>query len=283
MKDALSVSYIQRFSSDDGPGIRTTVFLKGCSLRCAWCHNPECIDPLPKSAEGAAARVASASAGPFKEAGRYDIDRILGEVAKDEKFYRTSGGGVTVSGGEPLLQAEELLPFLRQCKGRGYTVCLDTAGDVDFAAFDKVLPLADVFLYDIKAYHEDVHRHCTGVGNARILANLQRLVTKARRIWVRIPVVPGWNAPAPPKTREESPDHAGPEGEMEGIAAFLAALPRREVLERVELLPYHAYGVGKYETLGKVCRTAAVAPPDQAYMRGLAERYRAVGLPAVTG
>lgn len=248
---------IQRNSFVDGPGIRTTVFFKGCNLRCAWCHNPEsqsgsremlfyadkcthcgkCRSVCPNGPEtctlcGRCALYCPADArrvcgDPLSAA------EIFATLQKDRAYYENSGGGVTFSGGECMLQPALLLALLKMCREAGIHTAVDTAGNVDFALFEAVRPYTDLFLYDVKCMDSGVHRRYTGVGNERILDNLRRLLQSGASVFVRVPVIGGVN-----DTVEE----------MRAIRAFLAecGMP-----EKVELLPYHAMGAHKYAALGK--------------------------------
>ncbi|MBR3894550.1 MAG: glycyl-radical enzyme activating protein [Clostridia bacterium] len=215
---------VQRNSFVDGPGIRTTVFFKGCNLRCAWCHNPEGISP--------AAQVMNVK-GILTPCGReYTLEEIWTEIEKDRLFYETSGGGVTFSGGECMLQIDFLSQILAICKKNGIHTAVDTAGDLPFDFFARILPDVDLFLFDLKCLDAQTHKRCTGVDNARILANLALLLKKGTPLWVRIPVIPGVNDSAI---------------EMQKIKRFLDANGKPA---RVDLLPYHAMGEHKYTALG---------------------------------
>ncbi|MBR3848704.1 MAG: glycyl-radical enzyme activating protein, partial [Oscillospiraceae bacterium] len=210
---------IQRSSFHDGPGIRTTVFFKGCNLACAWCHNPESQSFLKETLNF-----------PDKTTpcGRdYTADEVFETVLRDELFYEASGGGVTFSGGECMLQLDFLLEILKKCKEHGLHTAVDTAGNVPWESFEKVLPFTDLFLYDIKTMDDSLHKKYTGVGNGLILENLSRLFKSGAKIWIRIPVICGIN---------------DSEEEMQKICTFLNAIG---IPEAVELLPYHALGEGK--------------------------------------
>jgi glycyl-radical enzyme activating protein len=258
---------IQRSSIHDGPGIRTTVFFKGCSLRCRWCHNPEslhlkpdllfypdkcisCFRCLPLCPEGchektvsghrfnrescrncgACAEVCPAEA--LQLAGKKVTSReVAEEVVRDLPFYRSSGGGVTLSGGEPLLQPAFAEDILTECRNRGIHTAVDTAGNVSWKHFQKILPVTGLFLYDMKAGREETHRSLTGSSNRRIIENLTLLSESGANIIIRIPIIPGYN---------DVP------GEMERIAENLINIKINEV----ELLPYHRLGGGKYQSLG---------------------------------
>jgi len=258
------VAGVQRFSLHDGPGIRTTVFLKGCPLRCRWCHNPEsqrraaevfylaelcchcgscrqaCDQPAGPG-EGfdreictdVAASAAACSSGALQLAGReWTVDEILHVVLKDAAYYRASGGGVTLSGGEPLLQVPFTSALLAAARQTGIHTCLDTCGAVPWENFAAVLPLVDLFLFDYKETDPQLHEELTGQDNRLPLANLARLCEAGARVRLRCPLVPGIN---------DRPDH------FAGIARLFRAYP---TLAGIELLPFHNYGAARYERLG---------------------------------
>lgn len=257
---------IQRSSYVDGPGIRTTVFCKGCTLRCAWCHNPESqspvrqmlyyrdrctgcgtctnVCPAPTDCDlcGKCALVCPHDAKEI--CGRdYTVDEVYKVIEKDVPFYQRSGGGVTFSGGECMLQVDFLTALARRCHESGIHTAIDTAGHVPWESFLQVIPYTDLFLYDVKCITDELHRVGTGVSNERILSNLRRLAEETSvPIHIRIPLVPGFN---------------DGETEMAKIAAFLRTIRH----DKVELLPYHAMGEHKYAALGRVCQAYAV--PDE--------------------
>ncbi len=260
---------VARASFVDGPGIRTTVFFKGCNLRCAWCHNPEsqspkaellfyrnkctgcgkCREKCPHNLEscdlcGECALYCPRDARELcgKE---YTVDEILELLLKDRTFYESSGGGVTFSGGECMLQADFLEAVLRECKKNGIHTAVDTAGHVPFEKFEQVLPYTDLFLYDVKCFDSDRHRQYTGVGNELILKNLEALLQKGKSVWVRIPIIPSVN-----DTEEE----------MKRIKAMLDSFGG---VEKIELLPYHALGEHKYAAIGRDAQTFSVPNEDQ--------------------
>ena len=238
---------IERNSFVDGPGIRTTVFFKGCNLKCAWCHNPEsqnfkkeilfyknkctgcgrCKDLTVNSQNFFCFNDAKEICG--KE---YTVDEILKEVLKDKAYYENSGGGVTFSGGECMLQIDFLLEILKKCKENGMHTAVDTAGNVPWEYFENIIPYTDLFLYDIKAMDNDVHKKFTGAENTKILESLAKLLKSGVSVWVRIPVIPSVN---------------DSEEEMKKIKTFFE---ENGYPENVELLPYHAMGEHKYSALG---------------------------------
>lgn len=246
---------IQRNSFVDGPGIRTTVFLKGCNLKCKWCHNPEsqsfekqmmiykskctscgkCVSVCPNHLEacdfcGKCEILCPNDAR--KVCGKeYTPEEVLNEVIKDKTFYDTSKGGVTFSGGECMLQIDFLSETLKLCKENGLHTAVDTAGCVSWEHFQKILPYTDLFLYDIKCFDEEKHKNYTGVSNKLILENLKKLSdTTDKEIIIRIPVIHGVN---------------DDENEMGMIADFLRVIRYKAV----ELLPYHKMGEHKYDAL----------------------------------
>jgi len=367
---------IQRYSIQDGPGIRTTVFLKGCPLRCWWCHNPESQAPEPEitvienrciqcgvclavcpqagrtdfqsvgvrrtdsqsvQAEGidlpSAERAGTDSGSALPQddlkrrpttPGRTDcqsvlryegglkirptlvrctrcgacveacptearqlvgrrmtVDEVLADVLKDRLFYDDSGGGVTFSGGEPLVQPEFLMGLLTACRARAIHTAVDTSGYAPKEQLLATAALTDLFLYDLKTMDDARHLECTGVSNAVILENLLALGQAHQNLWIRIPIVPGFNDDAE---------------QLEAAARFVASIP---AVRQVSLLPYHPTGTGKSRWLGRhVARPPAEdsmllghaslspshpEPPPSEYMEEAADRFRAFGLNTQTG
>lgn len=247
---------IQRSSFVDGPGIRTTVFFKGCNLNCMWCHNPEsqlsspqmmifetkciscgkCLDVCPnnhKSCDFCGKCALLCSEGAREICGKqYTVEQVLTEILKDKSFYEASLGGATLSGGECMLQIDFVHELLKECKKFNIHTAIDTAGCVPYEHFERILHFCDLFLYDLKLFDSDLHKKYTGKGNSLILNNLSKLLTTNANVWVRIPIISGIN------------DN---EAEMLKIKSFFdkTSYPRK-----IELLPYHSLGEHKYSALG---------------------------------
>jgi pyruvate formate lyase activating enzyme len=274
---------VQRASMHDGPGIRTTVFLKGCQLRCAWCHNPESQRRRPElgfdAAKCAGCRACAGACAQgvhaFDPAGRHlvafdrciaagacvaacpsealrlyggetTVDEIMRDVVKDRAFYEASGGGLTLSGGEPTVQLAFCLALLRAAKAAGIHTCVETCGFAPRESFEALAPLTDLFLFDYKDADGARHAANTGVSNERILDNLRWLHGQGAAIVLRCPLVPGVN---------------DDDAHLRSIGALRRELPR---LAGVDLLPYHEAGFGKYERLGRPRPALGAAAPDAA-------------------
>ena len=283
---------VKRFSVHDGPGIRTTVFFKGCPLNCWWCHNPEgqaeepelvlrpdrcigcgaCVDVCTHNAIvrqgevivtqrerctacGACVEVCYADAREIV-GNRVTADQVIEEIERDVAFYDQSGGGATFSGGEPLAQPEFLRDILRACKQQGIHTTLDTCGFAPWSELDTLRGDVDLFLYDLKLMDAERHRESAGVSNERILENLQRLSEGDHRIVLRVPVIPGIN---------------DDDENLQRIGQFAAQLPS---LERVDLLPYHRIGRDKYHGLGRACTMPDTLPPSDGRMVEIAQALR---------
>lgn len=287
---------VQRFSIYDGPGARSTVFFKGCNLRCKWCHNPESI-PAKRLLEfypdkcigcGRCFNVCPAGAHKFDTDGYHVIDRAeciscmncvdncfaealisVGETVTSEKvvkscltdmeYYKGSGGGVTFSGGECMQQIDFLYEILKELKAKGIHTAVDTAGYQPWEKFEKILPYADMFLYDVKAATSQMHKTLTGVSNELILENLKKLSDLGKRIWIRIPYIPGYN-----------------DGEMEMIAEILKDVK----FEKIEIMPFHRLGEGKYAALGIENPGFECKVPTDEEIDSTVEMFRSKGLNA---
>lgn len=293
------ISDIKRFAVHDGDGIRTTVFFKGCPLRCRWCHNPEGIDRRPQLSYiagkcircGVCASLCPHGAHELSPEGHrfyrercvdcgtcvrgclgqalrlygqeVTVDELMPRLLEDWAFYESSGGGVTLSGGEPLVQADFCRALLKRLKEEGIQTAVDTCGCVDRRSIEAVMPYTDLFLYDVKAMDEAVHIRCTGVSNRKILENLAWIDACGKPVEIRIPFVPGMN-----------------DGEIAAIGAFLGQL---RVVRRVKVLPYHSFAGSKYEALGIENTMPRTEPPDDAALSAAVERLKAFGLDAVSG
>lgn len=216
---------IQRFSLHDGPGIRTTVFLKGCPLRCAWCHNPESWRKEPELWYRNGVEQLCGKA--------VTVEEVMAEVMADEAYYRNSGGGLTVSGGEPMVQFPFLKALLTIAKARGIHTCLETSGHCSTEKLIEIAPMVDLFLFDIKLTDPEEHRKYTGADNRWILENLDRLYRLGAKLLLRCPIIPGIN---------DTDDHIG------GIARLTKNYPG---ILGVEIMPYHDMGKGKWKELGR--------------------------------
>ena len=258
---------IKKFAIHDGPGIRTTVFLKGCPLRCQWCHNPEswlrkpeisldqekcircyqCVSLSPEQAiflkddypytdqKKCALCSTCVSICPTQTRGiigkRISTVKVIRELRKDLIFYQESDGGVTFSGGEPLEQIDFLAGLLLLCKEESIHIAVDTCGYAPWSNLERILSLVDLWLFDLKILDEQKHKHYTGVSNQLILENLRRLSKKTKKIEIRIPLIPGVN------------DNIEEMAEMAGLIRSLS-------LSEVNILPFHRLGLEKYRRLG---------------------------------
>ena len=273
------ITNIQRFQLHDGPGIRTIVFIKGCPLSCPWCSNPEtqngqpeimlaralcvrcgrCVAVCPASASklvegeividrsvcrGNGVCVEECPVGARKFAGQYvTVEEAMEEIAKDTLFYRNSGGGVTLSGGEPTTQPEFSAELLRQCHREGFHTALETCGYTSEKNLAMVIEHADLVLYDIKHMNSVLHKEVIGVPNDSILSNAGMVAAQGKRMVLRIPVVPGFN-----DSEENIRETAGFARELDSS------------VEGIDLLPLHSLGLGKYEQLGRTCESGDLLP-----------------------
>lgn len=248
-KTRLNVSSIQHFCVGDGPGIRTTVFLKGCNLHCPWCHNPETILGEPQELY-----YESTKESVFYGT-KMSVSEILEQVLEDKDFYKQSGGGATISGGEPLLQSEGLQKLLECLKQNGISTLIDTAADVPWENFERIRAFTDVFYFDVKTASVRDYLEVIGANANRICENLKRLTALGHRVHVRIPLIPNFN------TSEQS---------VLQICTLLTDCG----VKYVDLLPFHRLGSAKYEALGKPYAYKDTKAQDQEEIIKIANIYR---------
>jgi pyruvate formate lyase activating enzyme len=283
---------IQRYCTHDGPGIRTTVFFKGCPLSCPWCHNPEsisgetevmvfedrcigceaclqvcpgklglvdectccssCVDVCPTQARRMVGRAVT-------------VPELVKELARDTVFYDDSGGGVTFSGGEPLFQPDFLIATLEVCQQRELHTAVDTSGFAPASVIQEVARLTDLFLFDLKLVDPSRHLQAIGVSNEPILANLEALSKCSTPVWLRVPVIPGWTA------------------DNENMQAILELVSATPSLQRVCLLPYHRTALPKLARMGCDSQLTHVIPPSQDEIEALAKRFESAGVDVTIG
>ena len=257
---------IKRFAVHDGPGIRTTLFMKGCPLRCWWCHNPESQSAEPVTVE-IERKVNGESYWIKKTYGQSTgVEPLMEVLLRDLPYFEESGGGITFSGGEPLMQPEGLIELLEACRARGVHTAVDTSGYAPQEVFDQILPLTDLFLYDLKQMDPQLHRRYCGKDNTLILSNADYLLSNGASLIFRIPVVPGIN------TSDE---------EINLMISFLS--DRREHLKTVHLLPYHRIADHKYHRMGMKQKLPRVTEPDADFMDQMKKRFERTGLEVVIG
>jgi pyruvate formate lyase activating enzyme len=295
------ITAIQRYSTKDGPGIRTTVFMKGCTLQCEWCSNPEAISPHPELMVNHGICVHCGDCAPACPTHAFSIiegslsfdqsmcdacgdcvtccpeealeivgwevtkEEVLEEVFSDIVFYEVSGGGVTFSGGEPLLQSEFIRDVASEVVEENIHVAIDTAGNVPWRFFEMVLPYTDLFLFDLKFFDHATHKRHTGVDNRLILENALKLAERGIPVIVRLVILPGLN------------------DSYEEIRSRLGFIQELSNVKQVDLLPYHKLGVAKYERLGKMYPQPDLNPPDQGWLDSLSEEFIDKGYTVTVG
>lgn len=297
----VAVFNIQRCSIHDGPGIRTTIFIKGCPLRCDWCHNPESLDGAPELAIneagctacgacieacpesngerpargpdwddgdcrrcGACAEVCPGEARELIGEPRAVAD-LVAEVERDRPFFDASGGGVTFSGGEPLCYPAFLSACLEACRDKGLHTAVDTSGFASKKTVSNIARLADVVLYDLKHMDPEIHQRHTAVDNRGILENLAALSGQGVTIWIRYPLIPGFN---------------DDDTNLETMASFVAALPNPHP---IFVLPYHPTGVDKHLRLGRTAPEVDYRSPSEDEIDAVVDRLRGHGLEVHNG
>lgn len=288
------ITNIQKYSIHDGPGIRSTVFFKGCPLLCAWCHNPEnqlfkpeltwqqskciacgyCVKTCPEQALSLADGVVTIDRSRCTLCGRcaeicptnalellgktYTVREVLAVLDQDKLFYDQSGGGVTLSGGEPLAQGEFAIQLLAACKARGYHTAVDTSGYVPQAMLEKALPYTDLFLYDLKHLDDAQHQKYVGAPLGPVVENLRYLAKAGAKIWLRLPIMPGINDDWP---------------ELEAVRDLAGECNIKDVF----LLPYHDIARAKYERLCLDYKLKDLKPPSRERMEALRRWWTEAG------
>lgn len=286
---------IQKYCVHDGPGIRTTVFFKGCPLRCWWCHNPEshnpkheimffqercqgcgvCVKRCPENAIEIKDSVPVWDEKKCRLCGKctdfcpnnareyvgQDITKVelMQEIAKDMVFYEESGGGVTFSGGEPLLHADFLSEVLKSCKEKGINTAVETSGYAPWESFEKILGNVDLFLYDLKLMDSEKHKKYMGVGNEVILSNLKKLSSRGANIFARMPIIAGVN---------DDEEH------INEAIKFLSEIKPLQV----NLLPYHKMGMDKYRRLSKDYKLSGMEKPSDERLAEIADKFNKCGI-----
>jgi pyruvate formate lyase activating enzyme len=257
---------IKRFAVHDGPGIRTTLFMKGCPLRCWWCHNPESQSVEPFSVEYER-RVDGKMIHAMKTYGeRAETGELIEALMRDLPFFEESGGGITFSGGEPLMQPQGLLELLQACKEKKVHTTVDTSGFAPREVFGQILPYTDLFLYDLKNIDPGLHQQYTGVDNTLIRSNADFLLDQGASLLFRIPVVPGINDTA---------------SEVEGMIRYISE--RKDRMTTLHLLPYHRIADHKYLRMRMKQHLPHVQEPGEEYMEQIRSKFEATGLEVVIG
>jgi pyruvate formate lyase activating enzyme len=295
-----TIVQFERYAVHDGPGIRTVVYLKGCPLRCLWCHSPETQSPEPEvgirgdrcircgTCVGACGHDAVVDAGAYYDVDRgacalcaecaalcptgardvigraMTVDEVVAEIERDTVFYDESGGGVTISGGEPLLQPDFVGALLEACRSRRLHTAVETCGAGDPAALLGLAAHTDLFLYDLKMMDDERHRRVTGASNRVILENLALLVARGANVRVRVPLIPGVN---------------DDEENVAAIGRYVASLG----LRGLDVLPYHRAGIAKYRRLGRMYLLPDVQAPSNGTLGAAVEQLAGLGLNVIVG
>lgn len=258
---------IKRYSIHDGPGIRVTVFMKGCPLSCWWCHNPEGISPEPEEVNEIK-RIGKKEFSVKKMAGEYyEPEDIVALIERDRVFIERSGGGITFSGGEPFMQPEFLLETLKVCRKAGFHTAIDTSGHFPSELLPEVLPYTCLFLFDLKHLDPEKHQKFTGVTNTLILKNLQLMLKSDVEIMLRIPVIPGIN---------------DDEQHLFELRKYISEIKTGRI-RMINLLPYHKIGASKYRRLNREDKMKDYNTPSSERMKELKEFFSVTGIKVKIG
>lgn len=253
---------VKRYSIHDGPGIRVTFFLKGCPLACRWCHNPEGISPEPEEVIQVN-RVGDKEFSKKEVAGKHlTISEMMTIIEKERVFIERSGGGVTFSGGEPLMQPDFLMEALRACREKGFHTAVDTSGFASPENLKKIISLTDLFLFDLKHLDPKKHLLYTGVSNELIISNLGVIIESGKEIMIRIPVIPGIN---------DDPSH------LDSLIAFINNMKAARI-RMINLLPYHKAGLAKYRKFGRENMMGSVEQPTSERMKEIKKLFSETGI-----
>ncbi len=258
---------VKHYSIHDGPGIRVTFFMKGCPLSCWWCHNPEGISPSKENVVQAK-RVGEKEFSQTEEVGKYySVENVIEILEKDRVFFDQSGGGVTFSGGEPMMQTEFLKEALKVCRESGFHTTVDTSGYSSPENFRAIMPFTNLFLFDLKQLDDQKHLEYTGVSNTGILDNLRMILRNGGDVMVRIPVIPGMN---------DNSDH------LKDLRKFLTEIKCNN-LKKINLLPFHRTGASKYKKFNLPYRMNETEQPSPERMKELKEFFSETGIKVKIG
>jgi pyruvate formate lyase activating enzyme len=258
---------VKRYSIHDGPGIRVTFFLKGCPLSCRWCHNPEGLSPEPEEITQVN-RVGEREFSKKETAGKQlTLSEMMTIVEKERIFIERSGGGVTFSGGEPLMQPDFLGDALRACREKGFKTAVDTSGFASHEIMNKIIPLTDLFLFDLKHLDPQKHLLYTGVSNKLILRNLGAVLSSEKEVIIRIPVIPGIN---------DDPSH------LTAMVDYINGVKTSRI-RLINLLPYHKAGLAKYKKFGREYILEPVEQPSSERMKEIKKLFVETGIKVKIG
>ncbi len=258
---------IKKFSINDGPGIRTTVFFKGCPLTCWWCHNPESQRNEPEEIENCNFRWNLHHDSYLRNTvgAKIYVNEVMDEIEKDRMFYEESHGGVTISGGEPMLQLNFLYSILSECKTKDINTAIDTTGYAAFEDFKKIYDLTDIFLFDLKLMDSKLHYEFCGINNELIHENLKKLSSLGKKNILRIPIIP---------TITDT---------EENISAMISFISKLKNVKEIDLLPFHKTAKSKYERMKKLNKVAELDVPSTDQMEELKNRFNQLGVPIKIG